>query len=275
MRFLSTASSQYSLLTRALAITPVNLAPAVTFAVYAIIVVLWKNQTLLAAKAFTSVSLIALLTTPVIIFIQSLPLVIQCLKIFDRIQSFCEDNDADDPSMVSIFTADGNPDRVTAKTAEEGQPVLDEGTEMVSISHSVSAGKSCEDVPDALWTRCLSGGFLAIIGPIGSGKSLLLARLVECLTSECHGSKKSQAHLGLPTAVAYCAHDPWLQARTIRQNIIGASAFDELWYFKVRSACALDTDLNTLKLGDLTKIGNGGMKLSGGQKQRIVSCITI
>lgn len=60
----------------------------VTFSVYAIIAVFWKNETLLTAQAFTSVALISLLTTPVVVFIQALPLVVQSIASFDRIQEY-------------------------------------------------------------------------------------------------------------------------------------------------------------------------------------------
>jgi len=43
------------------AITPLNLAPVLTFAVYVIIALFWKNESLLAEKAFTSIALISLL----------------------------------------------------------------------------------------------------------------------------------------------------------------------------------------------------------------------
>ncbi|KAI8300944.1 ABC transporter atnG [Colletotrichum sp. SAR11_240] len=58
-----------------LSLSPINLAPIVTFGIYVIISVYWKNDTLLPAQAFTSIALISLLTTPVVAFIQILPMV--------------------------------------------------------------------------------------------------------------------------------------------------------------------------------------------------------
>ena len=49
----------------------------------------WKKGSLLAAQAFTSLALISLLTTPVIVFVQALPMVIQCAGSFRRIQEYC------------------------------------------------------------------------------------------------------------------------------------------------------------------------------------------
>jgi len=66
-----------------------NLAPVVTFAIYVIISVFWKSETLLAGQAFTSITLIALLTGPLTMFIQSLPNVFSSVASFDRIQEYC------------------------------------------------------------------------------------------------------------------------------------------------------------------------------------------
>ena len=68
---------------------PLNLAPTVTFAVYVIISIYWKGTTLEVSQAFSALALISLLTTPVMLFTQVLPRVIQSLAYFNRIQEYC------------------------------------------------------------------------------------------------------------------------------------------------------------------------------------------
>lgn len=81
----------------------------------------------------------------------------------------------------------------------------------------------------------------------------------------------AEGSLYLPTPkVAFCAQTPWLQNKTIRDNIIGISKYDEGWYHRVVSCCALEEDIAELANGDATNVGSKGVALSGGQKNRLV-----
>ncbi|KAF8139844.1 hypothetical protein EV363DRAFT_1444330 [Boletus edulis] len=107
-----------------------------------------------------------------------------------------------------------------------------------------------------------------VTGPTGSGKtSLLMALLGEMYF---HPSVPSSwcnlpRHLG----VAYAAQESWILNRTIRDNIIFHSEFDEERYTSVLLQCALKPDLALMEHGDLTEVGERGVTLSGGQKARI------
>ncbi|KAL4977122.1 hypothetical protein BDW66DRAFT_166044 [Aspergillus desertorum] len=110
----------------------------------------------------------------------------------------------------------------------------------------------------------ISHGITMIIGPVGSGKSTLLESILdETLVTSGHADRISFG------SVAYCSQTAWLQSKSIKANIIGASPIDERWYRTVISACGLEKDLSRLPRGDSTAVGNSGIRLSGGQKQRI------
>lgn len=70
--------------------------------------------------------------------------------------------------------------------------------------------------------------------------------------------------------IAFCAQTPWLQNKSIRENVVGVSEFDESWYHNVISFCSLDEDIDDLADGDETMVGSKGVALSGGQKNRLV-----
>lgn len=113
-----------------------------------------------------------------------------------------------------------------------------------------------------------TGNLVAIVGPVGSGKSTFLKGLAG-ETPVLQG-KLFIKYLDL----AFCEQTPWLANGSIRDNIIGESplsAFDAKWYSTVVTACGLDLDLKRMPAGDETLVGSNGAKLSGGQKQRIVS----
>jgi len=56
---------------------------------------------------------------------------------------------------------------------------------------------------------------------------------------------------------------------TIRDNIQFGLPLDEDKYNRTIDICQLESDLEILKGGDLTEIGEKGINLSGGQKARI------
>ncbi|RAQ49578.1 ABC multidrug transporter [Aspergillus flavus] len=101
-----------------------------------------------------------------------------------------------------------------------------------------------------------------VTGPTGSGKtSLLLSLLGETVLESGTAS--------CPRDVAYVPQAPWLQNDTIRDNITFFSPFDKARYNTVIEASGLAPDLRQLPAGDLTVVGEKGTSLSGGQKQRV------
>ena len=69
--------------------------------------------------------------------------------------------------------------------------------------------------------------------------------------------------------MAFCDQNPWLWNVSIRDNIVGAQAVDEIYLQTVLWACAIEEDLEQLADGAETVVGSSGAALSGGQKARI------
>lgn len=250
---------------------PINIAPAATFAVYVIIALYWKSGSLLAAQAFSSVALINLLTTPVLIMIQVLPQVIQCISIFDRIQEYCNYSEGT-TSQESINSANKDDESAIGLqflTRSPSESDSDQQKHAISIKkQNFSWGKSKPPVLRDIELRVFKGGITMCVGAVGSGKTTLLESILgETVSTTSHSAHHVER-------VAYCAQQPWLENGTIRSNIVGVSEYQQRWYNTVISACGLDIDLQTLERGDHTVIGSKGLNLSGGQKQRIVSLHT-
>uniref|UniRef100_A0A4W6DQY7 Cystic fibrosis transmembrane conductance regulator n=1 Tax=Lates calcarifer TaxID=8187 RepID=A0A4W6DQY7_LATCA len=107
-----------------------------------------------------------------------------------------------------------------------------------------------------------SNQLLAVIGPVGAGKSSLLSSILGELPTE-KGVLKVKGQL------TYAAQQPWVFPGTIRSNILFGKELNTQKYEKVIRACALKRDLELLPDGDLTLIGDRGATLSGGQKARV------
>lgn len=107
------------------------------------------------------------------------------------------------------------------------------------------------------------GEFLAVVGPVGSGKSALL----KAALGELH---HSVGYFEVNGPVAFCGSiDSWILNATIKDNIVIGREFNEVRYQQVLEACALLPDLQALPAGDSTEIGERGINLSGGQKARV------
>ncbi|XP_039997776.1 multidrug resistance-associated protein 4 [Xiphias gladius] len=107
-----------------------------------------------------------------------------------------------------------------------------------------------------------SNQLLAVIGPVGAGKSSLLSSILGELPNE-KGVLKVKGQL------TYAAQQPWVFPGTIRSNILFGKELNPQKYDRVIRACALMRDLELLPDGDLTLIGDRGATLSGGQKARV------
>jgi ABC-type multidrug transport system fused ATPase/permease subunit len=106
---------------------------------------------------------------------------------------------------------------------------------------------------------------VAVVGKVGSGKTLLLRALL----GEVPPKSSSSTALSISGTLSYAAQEPFVLNTSLRNNIIFGSAFNEDRYEKVIDACCLRPDMQRLgPAGDLTQIGERGVTLSGGKSFR-------
>ncbi|KAF9284744.1 hypothetical protein BGZ68_004465 [Mortierella alpina] len=106
------------------------------------------------------------------------------------------------------------------------------------------------------------GSLVAVVGPVGSGKSSLLQAMIGNMTH-------TNGQLIRGSNISYAPQTPWIQNATIRDNILFDTPMDEERYWRVVKACCLEKDLTMFPFGDLTELGERGVNLSGGQKARL------
>lgn len=109
---------------------------------------------------------------------------------------------------------------------------------------------------------CKPEQLLAVIGPVGSGKSSFLHVILKELPL-------LEGSLDVYGEVSYASQEPWLFAGSVRQNILFGQPMDKIRYRTVVRKCALERDFSLLPYGDKTIVGERGVSLSGGQRARI------
>ncbi|KAF8813301.1 ABC transporter [Phlegmacium glaucopus] len=112
------------------------------------------------------------------------------------------------------------------------------------------------------------GMLVAIVGPVGSGKTSLLQGLIGDM-------RKTSGNITFGGSIGYCPQSAWIQNATIRENICFGRPFEPERYWKAVQDSCLEPDLQMFTNGDMTEVGERGISLSGGQKQRLSICRTI
>ncbi|XP_032208455.1 multidrug resistance-associated protein 1-like isoform X4 [Mustela erminea] len=106
------------------------------------------------------------------------------------------------------------------------------------------------------------GALVAVVGPVGSGKSSVLSAILGEM-------EKLTGVVQRKGSVAYVAQQAWIQNCILQENILFGSIMQKQFYERVLEACALLPDLEQLPNGDQTEIGERGVNISGGQKHRV------
>ncbi|CAG2107286.1 unnamed protein product, partial [Medioppia subpectinata] len=106
------------------------------------------------------------------------------------------------------------------------------------------------------------GDLLAVIGPVGAGKSSLLMTILNELPV-LSGSIETVG------SISYASQEPWNFNNSVRNNILFGAEYNESRYKRVVEVCALERDFEIFPFGDKTLVGERGVSLSGGQKARI------
>uniref|UniRef100_A0A8C6A6B9 ABC-type glutathione-S-conjugate transporter n=1 Tax=Marmota marmota marmota TaxID=9994 RepID=A0A8C6A6B9_MARMA len=218
------------------------LVALVVFAVHTLVA---EENAMDAEKAFVTLTVLGILNKAQAFLPFSVHLLVQAWVSFNRLAAFLSLEEVD-PSAEDVKAA------------------------------SLAAGKDCVAIHNGTfaWSRegppCLhrisltvpQGCLLAVVGPVGSGKSSLLSALLGEL-STVEGS------VSIKGPVAYVPQEAWVQNSSVVENVCFRQPLDLPWLDTVLEACALQPDVDSFPAGVHTRIGEQGMNLSGGQKQQL------
>ena len=203
----------------------------------------YAGNELTAEKAFVAIALFNILRFPLSMFPVVLNNVVQYTVSAKRLTDFLQGDELD-PDIVNMMERDEQKAAITIQDA--------------SFSWDNIKLPVLKDID----LQVDSGSLVAVVGQVGTGKSTLLSSILgEVL--------KSKGKVELCGSVAYVPQQPWIQNKTLQENVLFESGYIAEKYNCVVDACALRQDLSILPGGDMTEIGEKGINLSGGQKQRV------
>jgi len=240
----------------------------------------WETTPLTAAKAFSTLTLFAIMRFPFVVLPLGLIAVAQCYIASKRISGYLTLPERKDYIVYEPCPSDNI--TPTSSHVMEGSVnmenctfswTLPEQTKLKETRKFRRTKKKEEESSNPITLkniRCKinAGELIAVVGKVGSGKSSFLSAIL----GEMETVDDSKVYIpggDCDGFLAYCPQTPWVINETIRGNIVFNRTFDEARYNKVLHACALQDDLEALPAGDMTAIGERGINLSGGQKARV------
>ncbi|KAJ9591424.1 hypothetical protein L9F63_002030, partial [Diploptera punctata] len=137
---------------------------------------------------------------------------------------------------------------------------------LTGIKVTNATAKWSEDLTDNTLTNInlivRPSSLVAIIGPVGSGKTSLLHTILKELPL-------NSGSILVGGSISYASQEPWLFTGSVRKNILFGQPMDRIRYKQVVKVCALERDFQLFPHGDRTIVGERGTTLSGGQRARI------
>ncbi|KAM3522971.1 hypothetical protein NHJ13051_005364 [Beauveria bassiana] len=227
-----------------------TIAPLLVFAAYVGISGA-AHAELDTTKMFSSLVIISLLGGPLIHLLQGLPTIGSAYGCFKRIHDFMK-------IMEPRNTVKASAGCGTA-TATPGT----DATLAVSLQDASFGWTTEKSILRNVNLKIEQGSQIAIVGRVGSGKSLLMKSIVG--EAELLGGSVAVTN----RSVAYCGQTAWLENVSAEMNWTQYVASSDIsWLEKVKHACALE-DLEKLSDYRHGTVGSGGVRLSGGQRQRL------
>ncbi|KAK1994915.1 P-loop containing nucleoside triphosphate hydrolase protein [Colletotrichum falcatum] len=261
-----------------------NLSDQMTSAVVVTAAVFWtRADGFTISQAFTSLAIVALVSTPLANLIGSYPTFASSVACFGRIQEFLVQGERNPEQARGIQAAakrhsastasvpDTSPDRASKdgamemKTTDAQQPAQTSGIAVSLENVTVGVEGKEEPILRDVTLSLPRARYTEVTGVVGCGKSTFL----KAILGEVSLTSGSIRFAGPNMSVAFCEQSAWLRNISIKDNIVGQERFDDEWYGRVVFACDLKQDVSRLPKRDDTLVGSGGITLSGGQKQRV------
>ncbi|GLJ53349.1 hypothetical protein SUGI_1137540 [Cryptomeria japonica] len=214
------------------------LVTIVAFGVYTLL-----GGELTPAKAFSSISLFAVLRFPLSMFPNLITQVVNANVSLKRLEDLL----------------------LAEERKLQPNPPLQSGLPAISIKNGTFSWDTKAENPTLsnINLDIPIGNLVAVVGATGEGKTSLISAMLGEIPSTADTEALVRG------TVAYVPQVSWIFNATVRDNILFGSPYDSMRYERAVHVSALEHDLQFLPGGHLTEIGERGVNISGGQKQRV------
>ncbi|PNF14801.1 putative multidrug resistance-associated protein lethal(2)03659 [Cryptotermes secundus] len=213
-----------------------------------------------ADKVFVLVSYYQILRqTMTVFFPQGIAQIAEAQVSINRLQKFMlyEERDSEvvehEPAANNGLQHDGVNDVGKEERITLGIRITNATAQWTPVSHEKTLNKVTVDIKP--------GMLVAVIGPVGAGKTSLLQAILRELPL-------IEGTIEVGGTLSYASQEPWMFAGSLRQNILFGQPFVRERYTHVVHVCALKRDFMLLPYADKTIVGERGVSLSGGQRAR-------
>lgn len=246
------------------------------------------NNTLTPSLVFTSLSLVNLLRMPFIVLPFAINNIFNYIASLQRIMDFLSKPELPRERPVEETPAPVQPKKHNKKHSKKSKKHGDDNDEkeilqaadyydwILKIQNGSFKWSPTDPHPvlrniDMTVSR---GQVLMVVGAVGSGKSSLGMAILGELSAVDGAGNLLPAEAQQPVryrsnSIAYVAQEAWIINGSVRENILFGLPYDEEKYSRTLNAACLGPDLQIMKSGDQTLIGDRGINLSGGQRQRV------
>ena len=239
--------------TRAILVAMLSAAPSfvavLSLGVYALL-----GNKLTPVKVFTSLGLFNQLRFP----LTFLPLLLNTLAegniSLQRLTTFLMASELQ--NYIESGDVESSDNAVCVENASFSWSHLEKSS--ANLTHSKSDRGTLTDVN----FKVRRGDLVAVVGPVGSGKSTLMSAIL----GEMY---KESGRVQVAGKVAFVSQSAWIPNDSLQNVILFGNKMDQQKYAETLEVCALSRDIELLESGDQTEIGERGVNLSGGQKQRV------
>jgi ATP-binding cassette subfamily C (CFTR/MRP) protein 4 len=214
-----------------------------------------------AEKVFVLVSFYQILrNTMTIFFPQGISQIAEAQISIKRLQKFMlyEERDMKTGKSVAknstVITCDEASNMQKKDSKALGIRITNVSAQWMPQSHEKTLSKVTVDIEP--------GMLVAVIGPVGSGKTSLLQAILRELPL-------IEGTIDVGGTISYASQESWMFSGSVRQNILFGEPFLRERYTQVVNVCALKRDFQLLPYADKTIVGERGVSLSGGQRARV------
>ncbi|KAI5924553.1 ABC transporter-like protein [Camillea tinctor] len=252
-------------LTATISFAPLLLSPVFTFLIF-VLVSPSTGTDITRTSIFTTLSLLNLMTQPLVWLFQAVPLFVASLGCLDRIGQYLNAQPRTEQRSVWQGGNSQGPFPPSANPSCEATEEKDASSvNAIRIRNGEFGWADSKPILRDINIDIPSSQLTMIVGPVASGKSTLAKAII----GEIPYSRGQLLLNTSQTKIAFCDQNPFIMNGTLRSNIVGFSDFDRGWYDSILHAVDLHEDLASLPGGDEMQVGSRGINLSGGQRQRV------